>query len=199
MILVAITGTICSGKSFISKIIKKSGYPVFSCDEEICKILNQKMVLKKLSLQFPQVLSENSVNKRLLAEIVFKDHERKQILEDLLYPKLFEKQNKFIETFKKRKSRIAFFEVPLLYEKNLEKQYSCVIVTYARVDIFARRAIDRKIDQKIFCNILKNQMPSKEKENRADYVINTGCSKKEVEDKIKEIINKIFKNERNHS
>ena len=93
MILVAITGTICSGKSFISKIIERLGYPIFSCDEEIYKILKQKSTLKKISLEFPQVVSRNEVNKKKLAEIIFENLRSKQQIEAMLYPKLFDKQN----------------------------------------------------------------------------------------------------------
>ena len=133
------------------------------------------------------------VNKRLLADIVFKDPKARQKLEVILYPKLFLRQDKFIAKLKKAKCEIAFFEIPLLYEKNLESQYDYVIVTCAPQSVLVERAVERKIDQKVFSNILESQMPSFEKEARADFVLNTNIPAKELEKRIKETIKEILK------
>ncbi len=237
MILVAITGTVCSGKSFLGKIIKRLGYPMFSCDDEIHKILKKKEIMKKISAEFHSALPHPSsrrrpgpsttndppkgssfikyhplggvsvvlgpglrrddgvweINKKLLAEIIFRDPKARQKLEDILYPELFTRQDKFIAKLKKANCEIAFFEVPLLYEKNLESQYEHVIVTCAPPSVLVDRAVERKIDQKVFSNILENQMPSFEKEARADFVLNTNILAKELEKRIKETIKEILK------
>jgi dephospho-CoA kinase len=219
MILVAITGVVCSGKSFIGKIVARLGYPVFSCDEEIGKLLKQKAVLNKIKLAFPRVITEFGLDKKLLAKIIFDDLKSKEILEGILYPKLFARQSSFISSLRGAQRRgntsfpsttedglpraannegvvvlqIAFFEVPLLYEKGLEEQYDVVIVTRAPKGVLIKRANERGIDQKVFSNILRNQLSSKEKEKRADYVIDTNVSTIVLEKKIKNIIGELCK------
>ena len=190
MILVAITGLICSGKSFVSSVIKGLGHQVFSCDEEIHKILKQKSILKKIKQVFSQAVTGSSANKKLLAEIIFNDFKSRQKLETILYPELFIRQDEFIAKCKKAKQKIIFFEVPLLYEKSLQSRYSFVITTCAPKNILIKRADDKGMTRKIFYSILKNQLPAQEKKKRADYVINTNCTKNEIKEEIINIIRK---------
>jgi len=193
MILVAITGNVCSGKSFVSKAIGKFGHPVFSCDIEIHKILNQKEILNKVGGVFPQVICGGEIDKKLLAKIIFKCSKSRQALEDILYPLLFAKQDKFIVKYEQMGTEIAFFEVPLLYEKHLESKYSYVIATHSPRSVLVERARERGVDLEVFSNILKNQLPDKEKIKRADFVIDTTQSRAVTIKEVKKIINEILK------
>ncbi|NRA73458.1 MAG: dephospho-CoA kinase [Rickettsiales bacterium] len=193
MILVAITGTVCSGKSFICDIIAKLGYPIFSCDDEIHKILKQENILEKIKEIFPQVIIENSINKKALAEIIFENQEAREKLEKTLYPKLFDEERKFIQRHKKKNIKILFFEVPLLYEKNLQSKYDNVIVTHAPKSVLIERAITRGIDRSLFQKIFNTQMSVSEKIDKADYVINTDISNEKLCLKIKKIIDSLVK------
>jgi dephospho-CoA kinase len=249
MILVAITGVVCSGKSFVGKIVARLGYQVFSCDEEIGKILKQKVVLNYIKQAFPTVMTDNGLDKKLLAEIIFNNPKSKETLEGILYPKLFARQSSFISSLRARRTthnassqrklgsstfpseswepsstrkagssgqargkgldpsfrwddacvvkrfqdKIAFFEVPLLYEKGLEDQYDVVITTRVPSGVLVKRANERGIDQKVFSNILRNQLSSREKEKRADYVLDTNVSAVALEKKIKRIIGELCK------
>ena len=192
MILVAITGSVCSGKSFMSKVIKNLGYQVFSCDEKIHKILKQKIILKKVKQVFSQAIVGNDISKKLLAEIIFNDLESRQKLEAILYPELFIRQDEFITKCKKAKQRIVFFEIPLLYEKNLQSKYSFVITTCAPKNILVKRADDKGMERKIFYGILKNQLSAQEKKKKANYVINTDCTENEIKEKIINTIKEIL-------
>ena len=188
MILVAITGTICSGKSFVSKIIADLGYAVFSCDDEIHEILKQKNILKKIKQIFPQAVIETGIDKKILADIIFEVREKRENLEKILYPELFVRENNFVQKHKKKQSKVLFFEVPLLYEKDLQDKYNFVIVTHAPKDILIKRACNRGLNQKFFDNILASQFSSEEKISKADYIIDTTLSKSEIRTKIIDII-----------
>jgi dephospho-CoA kinase len=192
MILVAITGNICSGKSFLLKIIDKLGYKVFSCDEEIAEILKKDTILEKIKEEFSGVIDGVVLNKKLLAEIIFNDAGSRKKLEAILYPELFYVEDKFIAKSKSNGEKIVFCEVPLLYEKNLEDKYDFVITSFAPEDVLLRRAERRKIDQKTFYNILKTQLPSIEKEAMADYAINTNVPEEALKNSIMRIIDRIL-------
>ena len=192
MILVAITGNVCSGKSFLLKIIEGFDYKVFSFDEEVGKLLREKVILDKIKKNFPETINGLALNKKLLAEIIFNNEEKKRKLEEILYHKLFIRENKFIEKSKDNGEKIVFCEIPLLYEKKLEGKYDFIITSFVAEEILEQRAMERNIDLKMFHNILKNQLPSKEKEKRADYSVNTDASLISLQKEMRKLIDKIL-------
>ena len=63
---VAITGGIGSGKSTVSEIIKKSGYPVFSCDEIYGELLSDTAYIETLRTRFPSAVRNGKIDKKQL-------------------------------------------------------------------------------------------------------------------------------------
>ncbi|MEM6338748.1 MAG: dephospho-CoA kinase [Pseudomonadota bacterium] len=193
MILVAITGSICSGKSFIGQIASDLGHPLFSCDDEVHKLLKQKYVIGEIKKHFPQAVLNNKVAKKILAEIIFDNKRSREVIESILYPKLFKRESEFINKYHAKKAKIIFFEVPLLFEKNLQSKYSVIIVAHAPENILKKRAADRGIEKKLFYKILSLQIPSKKRIPRADYVIDTSLSIQQTREKIVNMIEIIKK------
>ena len=65
LIKIAITGKIASGKSTISKIIKKLGFPVFESDKEVNKLFREQAVkikIKELFDRFGSSRCRGSIN-----------------------------------------------------------------------------------------------------------------------------------------
>ena len=123
---VAITGGIGSGKSSVCEIIKKKGYPVFSCDEIYAELLKDKNFTKTISDKFGKCVlnSDCTLNHEALSAIVFNDDDKLKKLNQITHAKIFE------EIFKRAKGfdGVVFFEVPLLFEGNYQDKFDEVVV-----------------------------------------------------------------------
>ena len=161
LIKIAITGKIASGKSTISKIIKKLGFPVFESDKEVNKLFREQAVKIKIKELFFDktdnlIKKDGSINKAILGDYVFFKEEELKNLENLIHPLLNKEKLKFIDSNKNKK--ILFFDVPLLFEKRLFNEYDFIIYLHVKKKIQEERALKRrKMNKDKFEKILSKQ------------------------------------------
>ncbi|MBE7088909.1 MAG: dephospho-CoA kinase [Clostridiales bacterium] len=180
--LIAITGGIGSGKSSVAKILKDFGYKVFSCDKIYVDLLNQGYFNKEFAKNFGKVFNEDgSLNKKLLAQIVFTDKDKLNLLNNLTHKAIMNEV--LIRAI--QQNNTCFVEVPLLFESNLQSQFDEVIVVKRNLDARIQSVIERDnlTEKEVKCRI-SNQFDY-ENANLSNYkvIINDG--------NINELINKI--------
>ncbi len=145
-IKIAITGKIGSGKSTVAEIIKDIGYFVFESDKEVDKLFNSNHIKNKIQNLFYKIRNltnkDGSINKTLLGDYVFSNKSELKTLEDLIYPLLKKERQKFINS--KKMEKILFFDIPLLFEKKLFKEYNFIIYVYVKDKIQKERVLRRK-------------------------------------------------------
>ena len=121
---IAVTGGIGSGKSVVCDYIKKQGYPVFSCDSVYSELLTSAEFLKKINDEFGGVLkNDGSLNRQALSEAVFNNEAALKKLNSITHPEIMSAALKKMDGM-----RLAFLEVPLLFENGLENLFDGVIV-----------------------------------------------------------------------
>ena len=152
MKVIGITGGIASGKTFLLKKVAKLGYKTFSSDEA--------------AKQTRDVLG---LTKEYVSSILFNKNEScltKRSLEKLIQKGIKSKREKFIlqnrRLYKKhiRKTQKIFCEVPLLFECNLQREFSHIISIYTPIFIRKRRSLKRGISKETFYQIIKKQKTS---------------------------------------
>ncbi|MBY0534049.1 MAG: dephospho-CoA kinase [Rickettsiaceae bacterium] len=182
---IAVTGSFASGKTYVINCIKNLGYKVFSCDDYV-KLLYQD---KRITAQIEQEIKGLKVfDKAKLAEIIYDDDKMRKKLENIVHP-LVRNGIKDFE-FDNQNENLVFTEVPLLFESGFNEYFSKVICVFCLEETRWERAKLRKIkDFDSFEKIKKIQLPQEVKMARSDFVIN---SEVDVEEKIIEIINKII-------
>ena len=124
-IKIAITGGIGSGKSKALQILNKRGYPTFSCDEIYKSIINTEEYIALIEKHFPACICNNKVDRTKLATLIFENPKKRALLNELAHPLIL--KSLFTE-MTNAKNQIAFAEVPLLFEENLEDRFDRVIV-----------------------------------------------------------------------
>lgn len=121
---IALTGGIGSGKSTVLALLKKLGYPVFSCDEIYREITESQAYVKEIEALFPSCVEKGKINRKALAEIVFNDKERRKQLNALAHPLIMKTLIERME----REPSFSFAEVPLLWEGNYQDLFDYILV-----------------------------------------------------------------------
>lgn len=172
--IIAITGGIGCGKSLVIKILKDKNIPVISADDLIKKIYKTKKALLFISQNFPQVLdsTKQSINFAKLRQLAFDSTQIRESLEAFLYPQL---EKTFLDEFKLlNKKGISFivYEVPLLFEKNLQNRVDKIICIGASVETQIKRIMQRdQSSEQLAKKILAAQMSLIEKKKKSDIYI----------------------------
>ena len=190
--LVAITGKLCSGKSSVLNMAKEMGYPTFSYDDEVRKLLKDNTeVVSKVLEEFPEAANNGLINRKSLGDIVFFDKKKLVILEEILKPYLNEKRESFIKGLSGGK--IAFFEVPLLFEKNSEGKYNKIILLSASSETRKYRLKERGIPMEKAKKINLIQISPEKIKDKVDYVIDTNRGLEDIKKDMDKVIKAIKK------
>ncbi len=120
MILIGLTGTIGSGKTFALNFFKSKKITVFSADNEVKKVLENKNVKDKIYKKFPDVFFKEKINKKKLALIVFNDKKKLNYLEKIIHPLVKEKKKDFLN--KNKNKKIIVMEIPIIFEQKSKKK-----------------------------------------------------------------------------
>ena len=177
---IAITGTIGSGKSTVSEILRNKGFYVFDCDACNKTLLeNGNAGYHRVKELFPDVFVDNELDKGLLADKIFHDPQAKKKLEEALHPLILN------ECFKEADAHSLFFaEVPLLFENQLQKCFDLSLLITLNKEIALNRLVSRGLSRKDAKARIANQMPVKDKIKLADDIMNNNGSIEELEQAI---------------
>lgn len=192
--ILGLTGGIGSGKSTVSKIFLSMGIKVFDADLIAKDILETEQIKEeikeKLGKEFINSKS-NSVDKELLKKEVFNNSKKLNILNGIVHPRVVERYIKKYLEFKDKKE-IVIFDVPLLFEVNLERYCDKVIVVDIDLKVQIERIKNRdNIDVTLINKIIAAQMSREKRNMKADILIENNGSLEELKQKIEKIIKDI--------
>ena len=192
MSILGLTGNIASGKSTVLKLLKNKGAVIFDADKRIHYYYRKKksFVYKRIAKAFPQVLRKGVISRSKLADIVFSDKNKLNILEAIVHPVVLKDLYVWIKA-KKNKQRIYVAEVPLLFEKRLKFCFDKIIVVVAKKEVAIKRIMGKYgISKKEALRRLALNMEIKKKMKMADFVVNNNSDFK----KLKEEVDLLWKN-----
>ena len=176
MILVGLTGGIASGKSTASSIFKELGAYIIDADVLAREVVEPlKPAWKDVVKNFGKGIlnKDNSINRKRLAEIVFNNKKKRELLNSIVHPRVL-KMAKEIEReiAKKDPEAVIIFDAALLIESGAYKKMDKNIVVYADEDVQVKRLMKRDgLTKDEAIKRIEAQMPLREKVRFADYVI----------------------------
>lgn len=194
MIKVGITGGIGSGKTYICNLLELMNFSVFYSDAEAKKIQDTDTDVRyKLTQLFgANTYTEDGLNRKYLAEIIFTNPTAKKQLEEIIHPKVAEAFTRWCEEKNSTDEKIVFIESAILYESGFDKFVDKVVMVHADDQVRIERSIRRDgVDRKAIEERIKNQSSNKEKCKKADFVINNNPNDL-VNKQIIEIIKKLY-------
>ena len=167
MIKIGITGSLASGKSTASKILSFKRGPLFSADKAV-KDLYQNDKFKLLIRRRFKIKKKNQIKKDL-KNLIIEDKRNITKLEKIIHPYVRKKMRKF--TLENRNKKFLFYEIPLLIESKLMKNFNVVIFIKAKKQIRLKRFQSKRGDKKLFNLLNDKQMLDKKKIKYCDYVV----------------------------
>lgn len=190
---IGLTGSIGTGKTTTARMFRRLGIPVHESDQEVHDLLeNDKDVIQSIEQIFPFCVKEGVIDRLSLGLVVFDEPEALRKLEDILHPKVRERHKIFIEEHCHQKTPVVVLDIPLLFEAGYEGMCDSVIVTTCAPSIQRNRVLKRPgmILEK-FKKILENQFSSVEKQQRGDYVLETGYGRLDTFRRLRPILEKM--------
>ena len=145
MIYIGVTGGIGSGKSTVCSLFEKKEIPIFFADIVAKKIVDSNpTVLKEIVNIFGhQILdSSNRLNRKALAEIVFKDKKLLEKLNTIVHPRVFEEYEQWKRQLS-TKSTYALVEAALMFESGMFELVDYVLAVLAENEIRLERVTTR--------------------------------------------------------
>tara|TARA_Y100001970_G_scaffold244784_1_gene311266 strand:+ start:21645 stop:22241 length:597 start_codon:yes stop_codon:yes gene_type:complete len=195
--IVAITGGIGSGKTTISKYLKKNNFAVHESDSAVSQIYIKP---NKLFLSFlkknvsKEVVTRNKINKQKIAEIIFNDKKTKQKLENYIHKEVKKSRDSFVKKNAKNKKNLIFVDIPLLFENKLEKNFDKVLCVIAKKKIRKERVLkSKKFTKKTLEKIFKFQVSDKERKARSNIIIYNNDTKKDFIFSLEKALIKLLK------
>ena len=194
---VAITGGIGSGKTTISKYLKKNNFAVHESDSTVSQIYIKP---NKLFLSFlkknisKEVVTSNKIDKQKIAEIIFNDKKIKQKLENYIHKEVKKSRDSFVKKNIKNKKKLIFVDIPLLFENKLEKNFDKVLCIIAKKKIRRARVLrNKKFTKKTLQKIFKFQVSDKERKARSNIIIYNNDTKKDFIFSLEKALIKLLK------
>ena len=178
--ILGLTGGIATGKSTVAKMFIEKDIPVIDTDLISRSLLNKGTdayyeIVKSFSSEI--LLTNLDINRKKLARKIFSNPQKRQILNDIVHPRVKEIVDNEISKYEELGNNIIVIDVPLLFETNYQDIVDKTIVVYTTKTQQMNRLVSRDNITKEYAQMKINaQMSLSEKVDLADYVINNSFS-----------------------
>ena len=171
---IGITGGIGSGKSLVCRIFQQLGVPVYDADSHAKNLMTTDGILiSGIKKEFGDLAynSDGSLNRGYLADHVFNDQHKLNLLNSLVHPRVGEDYDQWVK--KHQDKNYVIKEAALLFEAGTYKTLDKIIVVHAPEALRLRRVQSRDKHRTVeqIKGIVEKQMPEEEKMKHADYLI----------------------------
>ena len=143
MVILAVTGTIGSGKSVVARIMEIMGVPVYDCDSRAKRLMvDNAVVVKELKRMFGSECYDvdGSLNRKYLASRIFVDDANVKRVNALVHPVVKED---FIRWAYAQTEPVVAVETALLYESGMIDVVDKVLAVWTDKETAITRTMNR--------------------------------------------------------
>ncbi|MCJ2167919.1 dephospho-CoA kinase [Leuconostoc citreum] len=196
MVIIGLTGSIATGKSTVSTMLRDAGMPIVDADVVAREVVEPGThTLEAIKLAFgPGVIENGVLNRSQLGNIVFDNQSELQRLNAIMQPAIRSVMADKINFWRTQHVPVLILDIPLLFEREYDKNYHVdkIIVVSADPEVQLARLKSRdSLDERQAKNRIRTQMPIAEKVARADYVINNNGDKSQLKAQVDDLIEKL--------
>ena len=195
MKLVGLTGGIASGKSTVAKILQSLGAAIVNADDLAREVVEPgheawKEIVASFGADILQ--SDQTLDRQKLRALIFNQPEARKRLESIIHPRVRALAEERIRRYAAAGYPVVIYEVPLLFEGNLQEWLRPVILVACDVETQTARL--QKRDHLTAADAEKHiaaQMSLKDKRRLADYVIENNGSLEDLERQTRQILEEL--------
>lgn len=171
MLKIGLTGGLGSGKSTVAHIFEVLGTPVYYADAASKRLMNDDEAVKAAVQNAfgNEVYPKGELDKKYLAEIVFKDEKKLELLNSIVHPATLHDAD---EWMKKQTTPYIIKEAALIFESGSHKSLDYVIGVKAPLHLRLQRAMKRdNISKEDAMARINRQMDEEAKMRLCDFII----------------------------
>lgn len=200
--IIGITGGIAMGKSTVERILKTWGYEVLDADQLARDLTGEHgAATAEILTHFPEAARSPDktsqagkiIDRKKLASIVFQDKKKLTKLESILHPKITALRQNYYDRMAAMGVKVVFIIVPLLFEKQIDKECDVTITLTLLPEKQQQRAMARVgMTATILQGLMANQLTDTERQDQADYVLANDGTESELQHNLKQLLAKIL-------
>jgi len=196
MLKIGLTGSIAVGKTFVCEVFEELGCFMLDSDKTAREVVQPNTEGLRLIIESfgEEVLLENGLLDRVkLGNIVFSDDGKRQLLNDILHPIIFNAQDKWLRDREaERMDGIAIIDAALMIESGSFKRFDKLVVVWCDPDIQLKRLMLRDgMGEEDARRRIDAQMPQEEKKSYADFLIDTSDGFEATREQTKKVFTKL--------
>ncbi len=178
MLKVGLTGSIAVGKSYVCTFLRELGFFTLDADQTAREVVEPntrgwQLIVDNFGQEALQ--SDNTLDRVKLSAIIFSDQSKRQLMNSIVHPLVFEAQNKWLAERESENPRnIAIIDAALMIESGGYRRFDKLIVVWCKPEIQLERLMARSnLSETEALKRINSQMPQEEKKRYADYLIDT--------------------------
>jgi dephospho-CoA kinase len=181
MLVIALTGGIGAGKSSAGSLLARLGAIHISADQLAREILErgEEGYNQVLAHFGDQILVNGAIDRKLLAEIVFRDPEKRNQLEKITHPLIQERFKEIRSSLPP--SSVIVYEIPLLVENSARiSDFDVILAIETEAEIRIARLAERGFTRQQVQGRMASQSTDVERRAIAHHVIENNGDKEEL-------------------
>lgn len=198
MLRVGLTGSIAVGKSFVTSVFAELGCHVLDADQTAREVVMPGAAgLKAVAEEFGEdiLAPDGTLDRARVASIVFADEEKRVRLNHILHPFIIARQDEILREWEREDPNgIGIVDAALMIESGGYKRFDKLIVVHCRPEVQLERLMLRsKFTLSEAQQRIASQMPQEEKQQYADYLIDTSDGFEPARARTIEVFNELYK------
>jgi dephospho-CoA kinase len=178
MLRVGLTGSIATGKSFVSKVLADLGCHLIDADETAREVvLPGSPALRQVAAEFGSGMlnDDGTLDRAKVGAVVFSDPAKLKRLNAILHPYIIAKQDECLREWDAvDPDGIAVVDAALMIESGGYKRFDKLLVVHCDEQVQLQRLMTRNnLTREEAARRISSQMPQDEKVKFADYLIDT--------------------------
>lgn len=201
MVVIGVTGGVGTGKSTVARIFGELGAVVLDADRITHELLEPgTAVSRKIRISFGRSILDprGKIHRQRLAEVAFSSQRRLNRLCQIIHPAVrLEIEQNLREIRRKRPDAVVVLDIPLLMEAGRRYRCDALVVASSSLQTAARR-----LEARSGWNLQEvrrrqtYQLPLKEKERKADFVVRNNGSLAATRRQVIRIWHKMMRRQR---
>jgi dephospho-CoA kinase len=196
MLRVGLTGSIAVGKSYVTSVFAELGCHVLDADQTAREVVEPGSAgLNAVVDHFGRdiLTNDDTLDRQRLGELIFANTYQRQVLNSILHPFIIARQDEVMREWEQSDpTGIGIIDAALMIESGGYKRFDKLIVVHCRPEVQLERLMLRtglplaEAQQRI-----SSQMSQEEKQQYADYLIDTSDGFESTRQRTHEVYQKL--------